>query len=51
MAYVERNPVRAGLRARATQYEWSSARARANEDDLYGFLHFESLAIPLQRIQ
>jgi putative transposase len=42
MAYVERNPVRAGLSARATQYEWSSARAHANEDDLHGFLHFES---------
>lgn len=28
--YVERNPVRAGIVARAEEYEWSSARAHCN---------------------
>ena len=34
LAYVERNPVRAGMVARATQYRWSSAAAHvAGQDD------------------
>ncbi len=41
MAYVERNPVRAGLSVRATEYEWSSASAHAREDTLGGFLEFQ----------
>jgi len=36
--YVERNPVRAGLVRRATEYVWSSAAAHATEDEGRGLL-------------
>ena len=38
MAYIERNPVRAGICARARDYEWSSARAHVDETSSAGFL-------------
>ena len=38
MAYVERNPVRAGLVASAEEYRWSSARAHLGCDDEGGFV-------------
>jgi putative transposase len=38
LAYVERNPVRAGLVEAAEQYEWSSAAAHCYEDTLEGRL-------------
>ncbi len=38
LAYVERNPVRAGMVASAEDYEWSSAAAHCREDDLQGRL-------------
>lgn len=39
LAYVERNPVRAGLVERPEQYRWSSARAHLGlEQDCYGVL-------------
>ncbi len=34
LAYVERNPVRAGLVAAAEDYPWSSAAAHCREDDM-----------------
>jgi putative transposase len=38
LAYIERNPVRAGLVDAAEEYEWSSAAAHCAEDDLEGRL-------------
>lgn len=38
LAYVERNPVRAGLAGVAEEYEWSSAAAHCAEDDMDGRL-------------
>lgn len=38
MAYVERNPVRAGMVERARQYEWSSAWAHLGWAGLDGFI-------------
>ena len=38
MAYVERNPVRAGMVEHAAQYEWSSARAHLGLAKADGFL-------------
>lgn len=38
MAYVERNPVRAGICARAKDYRWSSARAHVEETNHDGLL-------------
>lgn len=46
LAYVDRNPVRAGLIARATDYEWSSARAHAVGRDPAGWLDLECRAEP-----
>jgi putative transposase len=42
MAYVERNPVRAGLAAEATAYRWSSAGAHANGMEREGLLDLET---------
>jgi putative transposase len=36
--YVERNPVRAGLVARADEYPWSSARAHTGQADAAGLV-------------
>jgi putative transposase len=33
LAYVERNPVRAGMAGRAEEYEWSSARAHVTGEE------------------
>ncbi len=41
LAYVERNPVRAGLAAAATEYRWSSAAAHLNGDDKDGLLDMQ----------
>ena len=38
LAYVERNPVRAGLTGAAEQYLWSSAAAHCAQDDMDGRL-------------
>lgn len=38
MAYIERNPVRAGLVERAEDYPWSSASAHLMDQDESGFL-------------
>ena len=38
LAYVERNPVRAGLVERAEEYPWSSAGAHCGNGDLDGLL-------------
>jgi putative transposase len=38
LAYVERNPVRAGLCREAWQWRWSSAAAHCGTDDLSGLL-------------
>ena len=38
MAYIERNPVRAGLVELAEDYAWSSARAHLADHDRDGFL-------------
>jgi len=38
LAYVERNPVRAGLVAKAGEYQWSSARAHLRGKDPLGIL-------------
>lgn len=38
LAYVERNPLRAGLVNRAQDYLWSSATAHCDDDDLKGRL-------------
>ena len=38
MAYIERNPVRAGLVESAEDYQWSSARAHVRDRDETGFL-------------
>ena len=38
MAYIERNPVRAGLVKYAWQYPWSSAAAHLGKPDVSGFL-------------
>ncbi|MGH9608492.1 MAG: transposase, partial [Bryobacteraceae bacterium] len=42
MAYIERNPIRAGLCRRAADYPWSSARAHVREDSLGGLLHLDT---------
>ncbi len=42
MAYIERNPVRAGLCRRAADYPWSSACAHSREDSLGGLLHLDT---------
>lgn len=41
LAYVERNPVRAGLVGSAEEYAWSSAAAHCREDGLDGRLDLE----------
>jgi putative transposase len=41
LAYVERNPVRAGLVGSAEEYAWSSAAAHCQEEDLDGWLDLE----------
>jgi len=41
MAYVERNPVRAGLVEEAEEYPWSTAAAHCREDALEGRLDLE----------
>ena len=41
LAYVERNPVRAGLVERAEEYPWSSAAAHCGNDDVDGLLDME----------
>jgi putative transposase len=38
MAYIERNPVRAGLVERAEDFPWSSALAHVTDRDQSGFL-------------
>ncbi len=40
MAYIERNPVRAGFVERAEDYPWSSALAHASGGDESGFLDY-----------
>jgi len=42
MAYVERNPVRAGLCAAAANYSWSSAQAHVYGRDEDGFLDLDA---------
>ncbi len=44
LAYVERNPVRAGLASTAEEYGWSSAAAHCGEDDLGGRLDLSDWA-------
>jgi len=41
LAYVERNPVRAGMVRRAADYAWSSARAHLSGHDERGILDIE----------
>lgn len=41
LAYVERNPVRAGIVATAAQYQWSSASAHPGGSDASGLLDRE----------
>ncbi len=41
LAYVERNPVRAGIVAEADAYPWSSARAHVQGSDERGLLDLE----------
>jgi len=41
LAYVERNPVRAGLVEKAEDYPWSTAAAHCREDGLNGLLDLE----------
>ena len=41
MAYVERNPVRAGIVENASEYEWSSAPAHLSGRDLSGLLDMQ----------
>ena len=41
LAYVERNPVRAGLVEQAEEYAWSSAAAHVLEDPLDGRLELK----------
>ena len=41
LAYVERNPVRAGLVEKAEDYRWSTAAAHCREDGLDGLLDLE----------
>jgi putative transposase len=41
LAYVERNPVRAGIVERAADYPWSSAAAHLTGTDGYGVLDME----------
>ena len=41
LAYVERNPVRAGLAEKAEDYQWSTAAAHCREDGLAGLLDLE----------
>ncbi len=41
LAYVERNPVRAGLVETAEEYRWSTAAAHCREDPLDGLLDME----------
>src|ERR1035438_9629206 len=41
LAYVERNPVRAGLVKAPEEYQWSTAAAHGREDDLGGRPHLE----------
>jgi putative transposase len=43
LAYVERNPVRAGLVGSAEEYAWSSAAAHCREDGLDGRLDLEGM--------
>jgi len=38
LAYVERNPVRAGIVSSAEEYDWSSAKAHATGSDVSGQL-------------
>ena len=42
MAYIERNPVRAGLCARAKDYPWSSAQAHVEETSQGGLLDLKA---------
>ena len=42
MAYIERNPVRAGLVPAPEHYAWSSARAHVTGRDEHGFLDLRS---------
>jgi putative transposase len=42
MAYMERNPVRAGMVRKAWRYEWSSAKAHLDDKDKSGILDMES---------
>jgi putative transposase len=42
MAYVERNPVRAGMVKKAWDYPWSSAKAHADGHDESGLLDMKS---------
>jgi putative transposase len=41
LAYVERNPVRAGLVQKAAEYRWSSASAHISNNDANGILDME----------
>jgi putative transposase len=41
LAYVERNPARAGMVGRAAEYPWSSAGAHLTGKDEYGILDME----------
>ena len=41
LRYVERNPVRAGMVARAEQYTWSSAAPHCAGDDRHTFLDLD----------
>ncbi len=41
LAYVERNPVRAGLLERAEEYRWSSALAHVSGRDEFGILDMD----------
>jgi putative transposase len=41
LAYVERNPVRAGMVGSAGEYRWSSARTHLTGKDEYGILDLE----------
>jgi putative transposase len=44
LAYVERNPVRAGMAEAAEEYEWSSAAAHCREEELDGRLDLSEWA-------
>ena len=40
LAYVDLNPVRAGMVGSAQEYSWSSARAHVEEEDALGLIDF-----------